>query len=133
MDFCGIVSVCTTFCSCNSTVAVPYYVLPAHDTPTRPEQAKITLFYWNFANMEKDCSWFCEMSVYKCFKSNEPSPITVLCTEAFLFMLLAKGTFQLSQLFLSLLFQIKLLVCSVYCICTLWSCEYNFSVLWVSL
>jgi len=59
MDFCVTVSTWRTLSSCNSTVAVPCYVLPTHDTPSGPEQAKIKLFYWTYVNMEKDHSWVC--------------------------------------------------------------------------
>jgi len=63
MDICGNVSAWRTFGSCNSAVAVPWYVLPTRDTPSGPEQPKIKLFYWTFADMEKDRSWVCESSV----------------------------------------------------------------------
>jgi hypothetical protein len=52
----------------------------------------------------------------------------VFCNEVLLFMMPGEGTFQLSLLDLSLEFWIKLLVCSVCCVCVQCSCEYKFSV-----
>jgi hypothetical protein len=124
MNVSGILSYWRTFGSCQKTVAVSCFVLTNRDTTSEPEQTNIKLFLWKFSDMEWDRSWISESPGSRCFKWNEtPFPVISLCVQLSLFMLPEEGTFQLSQMALSLQCQIKLLVCSVPYVCALWFCN----------
>lgn len=82
----------------------------------RTKAGKTKLFYWTTANKKNDHLWVCESSGYWCFKQNQPPPAFIIfCIKVF--VLPAEGTFQLLQLAITSRFQIKLLVCSVHCVC----------------